>query len=493
MHTSRRSVRRLALLACLALAPGWAAVARASSVLETLGATTGGNQLTARVLSRGSAVTYFNPSLLPEAMPKLEIGLFAVGVQGKIRLRERPEGVDVPDSIYSTLIPGANADDLRPLPTSQLPNRRANTNADQSVTYASLGMVRPLAGRALVFGFHALLPVRAFVDQKGFWPDEREQYFSNQLHFELLGDRLAATSISFAVGSQLAEWISLGAGIDISIFTQTKMTAYLPNAANQTKIFIAQDIHTDSRFNPYFGVTVRPRPSSSVVATVHLPAANETQGENDLRFWNYSYPEGQSYVKQTYTFTQGSLPLRVGLGGSYRGALREDGRASWEIGGQLLWQQWTDYRNRQGAQPLDSWTNTISYAVGGGFLWRERHITMDLGYVPSPVPAQTGRTNYVDNARLLASLGIEAPVRFLGKDLEAGISVFGSLFLPRDVTKDPNAANPVVDEHPDTAIDLRTGLAAEGTAGLQTNNPGYPGWKSTGYMVGAGATFRIAR
>jgi len=131
--------------------------------------------------------------------------------------------------------------------------------------------------------------------------------------------------------------------------------------------------------------------------------------------------------------------------------------------------------------------------VGGRFLWRDRHLTADLGYVPSPVPAQTGRTNYVDNARLVASLGLEGPVKFLGRDLEAGINLFGSYFLPREVTKDPGAANPVRDEFPDDAVDLGTGLPAEGAIGLQTNNPGYPGWKSTGYMLGAGATFRIAR
>jgi hypothetical protein len=88
----------------------------------------------------------------------------------------------------------------------------------------------------------------------------------------------------------------------------------------------------------------------------------------------------------------------------------------------------------------------------------------------------------------MASLGLEGPVTFLGKDLEAGITIFGSYFLPREVTKDPNAANPVVDEYPDTVTGGKVS-----TAGLQTNNPGYPGWKSTGYMLGAGATFRIAR
>ena len=49
------------------------------------------------------------------------------------------------------------------------------------------------------------------------------------------------------------------------------------------------------------------------------------------------------------------------------------------------------------------------------------------------------------------------------------------------------------DEFPDDAVDITTNLPAAGAIGFQTNNPGYPGWKSTGYMLGAAATFRIAR
>ena len=493
MHKARNPQLRsysLWLGVCLAVALGQAPTAHASSTLEIIGATSGGNQLTARVLSHGSAVTYFNPSLLPEALPKMEVGFFGLAMQGKIRLKDRPPGVDVPDNVTSTMIPGAGPNDLRPLPTSKLPNPRSDTDADENVVYAAIGMVRPLAGRSLVFGFYAFLPVRAFLDQKGCFPDEREQYFSNQLHFELLGDRLDVSSITFALGSQLADWISVGAGIDVSIYTETRVTVYVPNGADQSHVLLSPDIHTNSKFKPYFAATVHPVPRVALIATLHFPFANNTTGENDLRFWNYAYPDGQTSVKQVYTFSQGSEPLRLAIGGSYQGRLREDGRAPWEVGVQVIGERWSQYYNRQGEQPADTWSNTLSYAVGGGFMWKDRHVTADFGYSPSPVPNQPGRTNYVDNSRLLASLGLEGPVKFLGKDLEAGITVFGSYFLPREVSKDPNL---VLDEYPDTAVDIRTGLQAPGTANLQTNNPGYPGWKSTGYMLGAGATFRIAR
>jgi hypothetical protein len=460
--------------------------ARATSTMEIIGATTGGNQITARVLSHGSAATYFNPSLLPEATPKIEAGFFGLALQSSIHLQARPAGVDVPSSIYTTSAPG------RPLATADLPNPRSNTNDDNNVLYAAIGMVRPLAGTALVFGFHAFLPVRGFLDERGFFVDEREQYFSNQLHPELLGDRLSVSSITFALGSQLSDWISIGAGIDVAILTQSRVTVYLPDSTEQSHVYLAPSIHTDSKFKPYFAATVHPNARSSIVATVHLPFSNDTQGQNDLRFWNYTNPSRPA-VTQTYTISQGDEPLRIALGGSIRGTPLPDGRAPWEIGAQLLGERWSHYRDRQGDSPLDTWNNTLSYAIGGGFLWRNRHITADLGYIPSPVPDQTGQTNYVDNSRLVASAGIEGPVKFFGRELEAGITLFGSYFLPRELTKDTNAAHPVVDEVPDGSVDQTTGQPIAGAAGLQTNNPGYPGWKSTGFMVGAGASFRIAR
>jgi long-chain fatty acid transport protein len=483
-HANRLSYTSAAALAVLLWAGG---EARATSTMEIIGATTGGNQITARVLSHGSAATYFNPSLLPEATPKIEAGIFGLALQSNIHLQPRPAGVDVPSSIYTTNAPG------RSLATADLPNPRANTGDDNNVLYAAIGIVRPLAGKALVFGFHAFLPVRGFLDERGFFVDEREQYFSNQLHPELLGDRLSVSSITFALGSQLSDWISIGAGIDVAILTQSRVTVYVPDASDQSHVVLAPDIHTDSKFRPYFAATVHPNARSSVVATVHTAFSNDTQGQNDIRFWNYTYPAGQNSVPQIYTISQGNEPLRIALGGSFCGRRLDDGRTPWEIGVQLLGERWSHYRDRQGASPLDTWNNTLSYAIGGGFLWRNRHVTADLGYIPSPVPDQTGRTNYVDNSRLVASAGIEGPVKFFGRELEAGVTIFGSYFLPREVSKDPGAAHPVVDEFTDNSTDLTTGLPAAGAAGLQTNNPGYPGWKSTGFMLGAGATFRIAR
>jgi long-chain fatty acid transport protein len=477
-------------LACAALLLSLAPPARASSALEMLGSPTGGNALTARLFSRNASAAYFNPALLPESTPKLEAGVFGLSVHTRIRLKTRPPGSDVPSSVYDSRLEAS----IPPLATADLPNSRGDTDTAGNNLYAVLGIVRPLAGKSLVFGFYSLLPVDTFLDQKGFFSDEREQYFSNHLYFEQLGDRLNATSFAVALGSQLNDWLSIGAGIDIAIFTTSSMAVYMPDAAHQEKVLLDPNIRTNSKFKPYLGVVYRPSPRFSVAATLHLGTSNDTNGENQVRLWNYNqYPAGLNYVPQVYKLTQGNEPARIGLGASLVSRRMVEDRPAWEVGLMAVAEQWSHYRDRHGESPADSWRDTVTVVAGGNFAWRNRRLAFDLGYSPSPVPDQTGRSNYVDNPRIMSSASIEAPIRLLGRDVEAGFYLYGSVFIPRSVAKDPTATHPVVDEYPDTAINNATNLPATDTADLQTNNPGYPGFDSRGYMIGLGVCLRIAR
>jgi long-chain fatty acid transport protein len=462
--------------------------ARASSALELMGSPTGANALTARLFSRNASAAYFNPALLPDATPKLEAGFFYLTARTKIHLKERPAGADVPSTVYNSTLSGT----MPPLATVDLPNPRSDTNASDSTLYAVLGIVRPLAGKYLVFGFYSLLPVNTFLDQKGFFPDEREQYFSNQLHFEQLGDRLKATSFAIALGSQLNDWLAIGAGIDIAVVTRSSMQVYMPDAGNQKRVLLDPDIRTNSKFKPYLGVIYRPWSRVTVAGTLHLGTSNDTNGENQVRMWKPKddYDNGLNYIPQVYTLTQGNEPARLGLGIGLSSKWIVDERPLWEIGLMAVGERWSQYRDRHGETPAERWRDTVTLVAGGNFAWRQRRLAFDLGYAPSPVPHQNGRTNYVDNGRIMSSASIEAPVQLLGRDVAAGFYLFGTYFIPRTADKDPAK---IVDEYPDTAIDVRTQLPATDTAGLQTNNPGYPGFNSRGYMLGLGVCLRIAR
>jgi long-chain fatty acid transport protein len=477
-----------AAIATVALSAG----SHASSVLETVGAPGVGNGFTARTLSRGADVAYFNPALLPDVPSDLDFGFFVVRTSERIHLSARPAGVDVPDSVYDAdLSNGATNQLLWPQPTSKLLQQRKATITDDVIPYAALGMARPIAGKYLVFGLYGLLPANGFLQQKSFFADEREQYFSNQLHHELLGDRLKVTSIALSVGGRVRPWLSWGMGVDLGMATRTQMQIYVPDAANQGNILMTPEIETRIALAPYLGIALRPWERWLVTATAHFPKSWDTSGDNRLRFWDYPYPAGQTAVPQAYVLTQGSEPLRLGLGVATSGNLQ--GVATWEIGAQGVFTRWSQYRDRHAERPLDPWHDTLNLGFGGSLDWSSQRLFAEVGVAPSPVPDQVGRTNYVDNTRVGLSTGVEVPFTFWSGNFVLAIYVQGQLLPNRSVVKNSAAAHPVTDEVPDGTIDRVHDLPLPGAAGLQTNNPGFPGYSSTGGIFGGGLVLRVLR
>jgi hypothetical protein len=160
-----------------------------------------------------------------------------------------------------------------------------------------------------------------------------------------------------------------------------------------------------------------------------------------------------------------------------------------------LYARWSDYLDRHSEHPSDAyaWYDTLTVSAGARYANRPWNVFADVVYQPSPVPDQTGRTNYVDNNRIGATAGFGYAWTFLGGKLRAGFSGQVHRLLPRDTTKvaTPTFADGVnrtpqlvVDEVPDNAV--LGGRALGGREGLQTNNPGWPGFGSHGWIVGGG-------
>jgi hypothetical protein len=464
----------------------------ASSVLETVGAPGVGNGFTARVLSRGTEVTYYNPSLLVEASPDLAFGISMFVNTGHIHLRRRPVGVDVPDSVYDADWVRTPTDgQFWPQSTSRLLHPRRDTETRELTSYVALGIVRPLVNdHRLVFGFYALIPTSGFLQQDSYFSDEREQYFSNQLHFELLGDRLKVPTIATSIGGRLLKGLSWGAGIDSGMATRTQMRVYVPNAGDQRTLLIVPKIDTKIAISPFFGLTLRPWSQGVITATLHAPKSWDTNGENRVRFWDYTYPKGETAVVQSYSLTQGSEPLRIGLGSAAGGTL---GQTKWNAGLQGVWTQWSNYRDRHGERPKDKWHDTVNVGLGWTLEDARFKLLVEFGVAPSPVPDQRGRSNYVDNTRYGASLGAETPFSYGKTTYAFGIYLQGQFMLLRRTEKQNDVSSPVRDELPDGAVDRVAAKPIGGAEGLQTNNPGYPGYSSHDWMLGAAVVFKVLR
>jgi hypothetical protein len=132
----------------------------------------------------------------------------------------------------------------------------------------------------------------------------------------------------------------------------------------------------------------------------------------------------------------------------------------------------------------------VSLVLGAHYSFGHLRAFVDGSYVPSAVPPQTGRLNYVDGDRFGASAGIDYDFELFAIHFRAGAQGQLHALPERSQIKTGTGPQSVRDELPDDAVDTR-GNPVAGAAGLQTNNPGWPGFSSSGLLVGGGVSLAV--
>lgn len=502
----------------LAVLGAWAPLpAQASPLFELLGDNTGLGGFNARVVGKGSAAAYFNPGLLPHAEQGLQVGLSLVHDNIGIRLKRRPglytEGCgapggvcsyDIPDGGESYLNGDGSALDAVFLPTPWLneglndqgsgealaPRPRGEAYEPGTVTYyITAGLVVRLLEQYAVFGVHMTVPTDEFTRAQAFYVDEREQAFTNSLQPELYSDRLKAPSIAFGLGSQLHRRFSLGVSATLKLINGAGAPTYVPDPNELGDVELSSDVSVDIGLSPHGGIWAEPLDGWTVTATVHSPQRLDVTA-------NYSFQLRNGLSdSSTLQFTHGYLPWKATLGTAYEFSLGAGQRLS--AVGSAEFTRWSTYVNRQSDEPAGdyAWDDTWSGTLGLRYGYVDLEVALDATFVPTPVPDQTGRTNYVDNDRLGAAIAAEYRIPLIGDSvLFVGGQLQAHRLLPRSVTKmEPTADTPadqrsqlVRDTIPDDAVDgARGDRAALGREGLQTNNPGFPGFGSEGWLTAA--------
>ena len=476
-----------------------AAPAVASPLFELVGAVQGEGGLCARAVPAGAASAYFNPAFLPDGDEGFDLGVFVLGDQIGVGLRARPAGADIPIASVDMQRPGGARYDHYGFPTRWLEQGKLASPPDQPLRprprqgagsghnlrgYQVIGLVHKLFDDRLGAGFYALIPYGGFTGAAAFYNDEREQYFSNSLHPELYADRLTATSLSFGLGGRLHRALSLGVALTLGLRAVASTPTYLNDVGHFEQIMVDSKVRVLTSLAPHFGAVFTPRPGTHLSATAHTPQRFSVG--TDFSFLLANGIEQRASVR----FTHDYLPLSLGLG-----AAQDLGPVTLVAG--ALWARWSSYVDRHDERPDPAyrWYDTLSPQLGLRLrrgAWRS---FLDLAYQPSPVPDQTGRSNYVDNPRAAASGGIE----WRWGRLRAGLQAQVHRLWPRQTTKLPvpvssdgvdRTPHLVTDEVPDDAV--VAGQPLPGREGLQTNNPGWPGFTSEGWLFGAGLTVAVA-
>ena len=483
-------------------------LAQASPLFELVGSSVGSGGFNGRAYGASSASTYFNPAMLPRAREGIELGWFVLNDAVSVTLDGRSHAVDIPETVLRDI--GGRA--LPPLPTTWLERgctpipgsnlgcdtllgaqpRQSSGSSGNTRAYQVIGFVNHVWDRYLSYGLYTLVPLGPYVRANSFFNDEREQYFSNSLHPELYSDRLTAMALSFGVGSQPLDWLSLGVSFTLSLANSAAASSYVGNAND-----IAGTLQLSTKLDvlagvaPHFAAVIEPIEPLHLSFTVHTPQMMS------IATTSTSYlPSGDRQTAEREA-VHAWLPWIAGIGAAYD--LYRGERHAWAITSTATYQLWSKYKNRQGEHPLAGyeWSDIPTIAAGVRHTYDGVFATfLDGVFQPSPVPAQTGRTNYVDNDRIGVAAGLSydwqpdqlggAVLRFAGQ-MQLHV-------LPERYQKkiDPTLVSLpgrqlVIDERPDDVIDTR-GMPVPEAAGLQTNNPGWPGFGSKGLLAGGGVS-----
>jgi hypothetical protein len=439
----------------------------------------------------GASAAYFNPALLAKAPSGLTIGFMTISEQIGISLAGRPgTSFSVPGNISNAALPNGSALGNIPLPTTQLqathPRQGAGTG-HETFFYEAVGFVAKMFDDRLALGFYGIIPDGNFANLTAFYDDEREQYFTNSLHPELYADRLTSISIAGGVGWKISDVLSVGVGASLALKAGVGAPTYVSNAGDLAHLLIDTNANVNVALAPNVGLSFEPSSRWHFTATAHAPEKVEL----NVGF-TFLLPNG---VQQGSTFplVYDYMPWQIGGGAAYD--VVQTPSDTFTLSGSAVYGKWSDYLDRHGDSPISEygWYDTLTPTLGARYRHGDATYAFDVQYKPTPVPPQTGRTNYVDNDRLGFGGGVNYAFSMGHTALRVGAQAQVYWLLPRYQWKLPTPAEPdgqnhypalVADELPDNAqID---GEPIAGAQGLQTNNPGWPGFGSEGVVVAGG-------
>jgi long-chain fatty acid transport protein len=475
--------------------------ASASPLFELAGSVGDEGGFNGRTVGAGASSAFYNPALLVDAPPGLTLGLLVLSEQIGTSVDGRPgTQFAVPDGIENAQHADGSRWSNYPIATNLLQNGRPGDAQNSALAarprqgdgsgqgvfaYQMLGLVTKLFRDRLTLGLYTLIPYSKYTGADAFYSDEREQYFTNSLHPELYSDRMLATSLAFGGGVKISPELSLGLGFDLSLRTEATTPTYVVDAGRLQDILIDSKVDVNVSFAPHVGVSYRPLPRLRFTATAHAP--ERLQVDTHFTFLLANGVEQAASVP----FTHDYMPWRIAVGASYDVLASEHDTVT--LAGTALYGRWSDYIDRHSETPIAQyrWYDTITPTGGVRYQHEDVGTFLDVEYQPTPVPPQTGRTNYVDNDRVGMDAGVDYAFSVLGTRLRIGTALQAHRLIARHQTKLPTPTSAdgldhtpalVTDEVPDDST--LNGQPLAGSQGLQTNNPGWPGFGSQGWVVG---------
>lgn len=419
---------------------------------------------------------HYNPAALLSGRSSLGGGVSYAAKQLEVKLTDRPAGYEIPDlGASSPTVPSEYL--LQP--------RRGREGTDHTWTMYT-GLSSDLGTRDLRFGLLLSLPVYHSTESyPSTFPDEREQHFTNQVSFSLLGGRVEHFVAEFGLAYQLFDWLALGVGASVMPNVFTRNFVYMPDAARQDAVNLNLDLKTETQWRLIGGLIVKPNRRFKIGVSYRDEQYMSIRGVNEVQVRGLQGGEGYPFEQNLHIITDYS-PRQFTYGGAWFGDHNM-------FTADLVYTVWSSYLDQHG-DPVDfedTWSPRLGYEHNLGL---DQKIRIGLRWDPSPVPEQTGRSNFVDNDRAVVSIGGGHPIKIADKRLTISWHVQLHSLIGRSHTKAIPASletcerdtRALCDEVPDDTMNPRTGEPYPEAEGLQTGNPGFPGYSSGGLIVQTG-------
>jgi long-subunit fatty acid transport protein len=433
-----------------------------------------------------------NPARLVAVPAGATLGLMAFAPHLHARVLPKPAGSDVPISIYDSTVGTGEGPQDRALPTRELPRRRGDTDLGTPRSYWTAGLVSHLGTKQFALGLLAQVPLGSSnaAAIATHYDDEREANFSNRLSFTRFGQWNRIASLVLGGAWQPLDWLSVGVSVQLAISATARFSEYIPNGSVQSYAQTSLGAQVSTAWQPVIGASVRPYDWLSFGLTWRDSSAIRVEGASDVTLWNFHESDGSTQLKRTkqsFPIVIGYDPMEIALGaGAKLGPVTTQVAAHW--------QQWSHFVDEHGNRPEDvvvpgttdasalRFQDTIALS-GSATVRATSHsdATVGLAWHPTPVPPQVGRTSFVDSDLVAVTLGTRYSFDVFDHPFTIAAAAQLWRMTSRTTYKDPKQ---LVDELPDGSRSIRSGRAMPEAKGLQTNNPGYPGYEASGTLLG---------
>ncbi len=392
-------------------------------------------------LSKSAAALYANPAALVRATPS--IGWDYVMVHPLIKIRPMAGSTAAGDTVL-----------------------------DQAQHTIVMGVVSDFGVKGFRMGTLLKTPIPILASMRFRHFDERERFFSNRLHMVRIGEWDDMIFFQTGAAYQPLPWFSFGVSLKTNFLLSSRTTTATIAADGGTTTALNGGADFEIRFRPQVGVAFKPLDWLHIGLTYRMESRLE--GKFETRVVSEDGDGGTTVTTEKDAMTSAFEPHEVALGVG----VEMDG---WFAEASGTWSHWSAFRSVQRRPPEAeggrfAWSDATKVALSGGWAyapWAEA--LLGVTFHQSPVPEQVGRTNFVDTHTLGLTAGHRFRFELIGIQMETGLFFQAWHLFDQTVRKDPSL---VLDEDPDAG-------------GLQTSNPGYPGYEVGGWTFVAGASLRL--